>query len=326
MHGVINLLKPPGMTSHDAVAFVRRVTGVKRVGHTGTLDPAAAGVLPICIGQATRLVEYLQGGTKEYVAEATFGYETDTGDAVGQTISEGDTSHLDLESLRQALDPFRGTIVQTPPVHSAIKVGGKKLYELARRGDTEVEIPTREVFISALFITKFWNTPHHPRAMLKVECSGGTYIRSLVRDIGRGIGCRATMTFLVRTRSGAFEVNEAKTIEEVASNSNGALIPIEEVLMWCAQMSWVNDEAVQALSQGRIYHSPVTWQRLTNSRNYDPVPRRAMKAGLIGTIGSQRSLFLSSDNTVAVLASRVRPLASQQYKPEKVFFLDTPST
>src|SRR4028119_1875675 len=125
MHGVLNLLKPPGMTSHDAVSFVRRVAGMKRVGHTGTLDPAAAGGLPIASGQATRLVEYLQAGRKTYIAELTFGYETDTLDAIGEVISEGDASHVDLESLRRVLDTFRGTISQTPPLYSAIKRDGK---------------------------------------------------------------------------------------------------------------------------------------------------------------------------------------------------------
>src|SRR5687767_4952136 len=114
MHGVLNLLKPPGMTSHDAVAFVRRVAGLKRVGHTGTLDPAAAGVLPVCLGQATRLVEYLQAGHKEYIAELTFGHETDTLDAVGTVVREAPASHITLDSLRAALDQFRGTITQTP--------------------------------------------------------------------------------------------------------------------------------------------------------------------------------------------------------------------
>src|SRR5947209_6910883 len=117
MHGVLNFLKPPGMTSHDAVALVRRATGIRRVGHTGTLDPAAAGVLPICVGQATRLVEYLQAGTKEYVAELTFGYETDTLDAVGTVTSRAAVGDVTLETLRQALDGFRGTIQQTPPLH-----------------------------------------------------------------------------------------------------------------------------------------------------------------------------------------------------------------
>jgi tRNA pseudouridine55 synthase len=142
------------MTSHDAVAFVRRVLKNKRVGHTGTLDPAAAGVLPICVGQATRLVENLQAGTKEYLAEATFGFETDTLDAVGEVVRECDASNLDLETLRSAMNAFRGEITQTPPLHSAIKVDGQKLYDLARAGRT-IEIPTRRVTISKLLVEKW---------------------------------------------------------------------------------------------------------------------------------------------------------------------------
>ncbi len=255
MHGVINLLKPPGMTSHDAVAFVRRATGIKRVGHTGTLDPAAAGVLPICVGQATRLVEYLQAGSKEYIAEITFGHETDTLDAVGKTIAQADASHVTLETLRAALDPFRGTIQQTPPLYSAIKQGGKKLYELARGGadETEVKIPSREVVIYRLLVTRFMQgtATSPPRAMLHIECGGGTYIRSLVRDIGRALGCFATMTFLVRTRNGSFDLDEARTTEEIAAGALGALIPIREVLAWCAHLVVVNDEVTHHLAQGR---------------------------------------------------------------------------
>ena len=165
-----------------------RATGIRRVGHTGTLDPAAAGVLPICVGQATRLVEYLQAGTKEYVAELTFGYETDTLDAVGTVIRRGDASDVTLERLSQALDGFRGTIEQTPPIYSAIKQGGQKLYELARAGADvdDVEIKSRAVTISTLVVSKFTDGGDKtlPRAMLDIECTGGTYIRSLARDIG----------------------------------------------------------------------------------------------------------------------------------------------
>lgn len=245
MHGVVNLLKPPGMTSHDAVAFVRRVMGLKKVGHTGTLDPAAAGVLPICVGQATRLAEYLQAGTKEYIAEATFGSQTDSGDLLGETILEADFSHVNLENLRQILDQFRGKIEQTPPLHSAIKVGGKKLYELARAGET-IEIPTRQVTISRIFVTR-WESP---RATIHIECSGGTYIRSLVRDLGLALDSAATMTFLVRTRSGGFSLDEAVACEEFAAKPE--LMPMAQVLGWCARSVVIDDDAAKAMSEGRV--------------------------------------------------------------------------
>ena len=205
-HGVVALLKPPGMTSHDAVAHVRRVLKTKRVGHTGTLDPAATGVLPICVGQATRLVEALQGGAKGYLAEATFGYETDTLDAIGQRVRECDASALTLAQLEGALQGFRGAVEQEPPLYSAIKLDGRKLYEVAReRGNSDVVIPKRSVTISVLEVTRFFEANanaeaeananarlalSYPRALVRVECSGGTYIRSLVRDIGRAVGRR----------------------------------------------------------------------------------------------------------------------------------------
>lgn len=298
MDGVLNVLKPPGMTSHDAVAFVRRALNQKRVGHTGTLDPAATGVLVICVGQATRLVEYLQSGTKEYIAEITFGFETDTGDAVGKTISEGDAAHVDLGSLRAALDSFRGSIIQTPPLHSAIKVGGKKLYELAREGQTDVEIPTREVIISELLITKFWNSDEinntRPRAMLKIECSGGTYIRSLVRDIGRVLGCGATMTFLVRTRSGAFDIETASTLEAISEDVGNAMIATTEVLGLCASQTIEDNEAAHDLSQGKFV---------------------ALESD------APRVLVWNAARSIAILAVPLDAASDKNYKPEKVLFL-----
>lgn len=252
MHGVLNLLKPPGMTSHDAVAFVRHTLKEKRVGHTGTLDPAAAGVLPICVGQATRLVEYLQAGTKEYVAEATFGFETDTLDAVGQTIREAPTAQIDIDAINAVLGKFRGEIEQVPPLYSAIKVEGQKLYDIGRAGG-KVDIPTRRVTISALEVTRFI-PGERPRAMFKIECSGGTYIRSLVRDIGKALGSAATMTFLVRNRSGAFALQEAVSCEEFGAGP--VLKPIEEVLSWCAHSTVVNDDGALILFQGKLIKSP----------------------------------------------------------------------
>jgi len=253
-HGVLNFFKPPGMTSHDAVAFVRRVLKEKRVGHTGTLDPAAAGVLPICVGQATRLVEDLQAGTKRYIAEATFGRETDSGDLLGEVVRESDASTLQLEDLRAAMDAFRGEIEQTPPLHSAIKVGGVKLYDLARSGQS-VEIPTRRVTISHLHLSR-WQGGENPRAMLDIECSGGTYIRSLVRDIGRAANSAATMSFLVRNRSGFFSLGNAVSPEEFEAEPK--LVSLREVLDWLAVWNVVDDELALALWQGkRIEDSPL---------------------------------------------------------------------
>lgn len=325
MHGVLNILKPPGMTSHDAVAFVRRTLQLKRVGHTGTLDPAAAGVLPICVGQATRLVEYLQAGTKEYIAEATFGMETDTCDAVGKTISEGDASAVNLESLRAALDGFRGEITQTPPLFSAIKKDGKKLYDLAREGfsDEDIEIPTRQVTISGLHVTQFFADPHRPRAILKIECSGGTYIRSLVRDIGRLLGCGATMTFLVRTRGGAFAIQDASTLEAIAADWQSALLPITEVLGWCAHQVVEDDDAIAAFAHGKIaplnYLKPQLTEYSTDNEAYKWRRTKAWQGGHGGD--TSHIAVINKSKTQAAIASPIEGDVTL-FKPDKVFFLD----
>ncbi len=328
MHGVINLLKPPGMTSHDAVAVVRRATGIKRVGHTGTLDPAAAGVLPICVGQATRLVEYLQAGTKEYVAELTFGYETDMLDATGTVTGTGDASAVTLETLRHALDGFRGTIQQTPPLYSAIKQGGKKLYELARAGVAvdDVEIKAREVTISRLMVSKFMESTGDtlPRAMLDIECTGGTYIRSLVRDIGRAVGCPATMTFLVRSRSGAFPLREAMTCEQVVADATGAMLPILDVLRWCTGHVVVDDENVEQLVHGRRINAtvgPRDGVRLSEPGAIMKWKERRINAITRNNADPSRVLFLNRSETIAALAYPVSPDTPNNYQPEKVFHL-----
>jgi len=208
--------------------------------------------LPICVGQATRLVEDLQAGTKRYLAEATFGKETDSGDLLGETVRVCDSSALQEESLRLALESFRGEVEQIPPLHSAIKVGGQKLYDLARSGQT-VEIPTRRVTISHLHLTR-WIGGEAPRAFLDIECSGGTYIRSLVRDIGRALESAATMSFLLRSRSGLFSLEDARTPEELEAAPN--LIPLREVLGWLATSTHQSDELALALWQGKRVELP----------------------------------------------------------------------
>lgn len=303
IHGVLNFLKPPGMTSHDAVAFVRRTLGMKRVGHTGTLDPAAAGVLPICVGQATRLVEYLQSGRKTYIAEITFGIETDTLDATGEVVSQSDASHVNLDNLRAVLDQFRGTISQTPPIFSAIKKDGKKLYELARDGidEIEIEIAPRQVEIHSLAVTRAFTSSTRSRAMLRIECGSGTYIRSLVRDIGRALGCGATMTFLVRTQNGAFDIGGALTPEEFALRGASALVPFRDSLQLCAPIVDDNDETVEKLARGLKIQIPPT---ATTNLSSDSICRRVA--------------FCHANEKIFVLANA----DGESYKPEKVFFLD----
>jgi tRNA pseudouridine55 synthase len=327
MHGVLNFLKPPGMTSHDAVAFVRRTFNTKRVGHTGTLDPAAAGVLPICIGQATRLVEYLQAGRKTYIAEITFGIETDTLDATGEVVSTSDASHVHLENLRATLDQFRGTISQMPPMYSAIKRDGKKLYELAREGvdEAELDIQPRQVEIYSLVVPRDFASSTRTRAMLRIECGSGTYIRSLVRDIGRALGCGATMSFLVRTQNGAFSIDEAHTPEEVLAQGGNAVTPIQEALRWCVRAPIEDDAATEQLAKGQTTQAISIERAWRNEyKGYeidsDILGKLKTKASRNGVdMNSKRAAFYHSDGKTLVLASAVDETT---YKSEKVFFLD----
>lgn len=219
--GIINVLKPPGMTSHDVVSFIRRTYGLKKVGHAGTLDPAAAGILPVFLGQATRLIEYTTDRDKAYRVELSFGYATDTGDDTGVVVKQEPTDRLpSAGELFNLLQSFVGSIDQIPPMHSAIKVAGKKLYELAREG-IEIERQPRRVEIKAIRPLKY----DSPVLLFDVECSKGTYIRSLCLDIGERVGCPATMSFLVRTRVGEFDLSNAFTLEEIAANPQIALLP-----------------------------------------------------------------------------------------------------
>ena len=211
MNGFFNILKPPGLSSAAVVGAVKRLTGEKRVGHAGTLDPEAAGVLPVMVGRATRLFDYLVDKEKSYVAECAFGTATDTEDAQGTVIAEG--SHYPaLAECARAAARLTGDILQRPSVYSAIKQGGKPLYDRARRGE-DVEAPLRPVHIER--ITLLEERPNHG-LLLRVDCGRGTYIRSLCRDLGELTGCPAHMRFLLRTRSGAFTLAEAHTLEELA--------------------------------------------------------------------------------------------------------------
>lgn len=223
MDGVLNLLKPPGMTSHDVVNVVRRALGIKKVGHTGTLDPGVAGVLPICVGRATRLAEFIAGEDKAYRAEVTFGVVTDTQDSFGETVAEQEASHLTRGDLAYALTRFHGPIMQVPPMVSAVKVGGKRLYELAREG-VVVERQARPVTIHKLQLLDFRPGPR-PVAYLDVVCSKGTYIRTLAHDLGQGLKVGAHMSYLVRTRSGPFQLAAAATLEELAAGTAPIMPP-----------------------------------------------------------------------------------------------------
>ena len=209
MNGFYNILKPTGMSSAAVVAVLRRLTGEKRVGHAGTLDPEAAGVLPVMTGKATRLFDYLADKEKEYIAVAAFGSRTDTQDATGNVIETGD-AYPDRETVRRAADGLTGEIRQVPSMYSAIKVQGKPLYLRARRGEV-TEVPERTVHIESIEILR--DMPDHGME-LRVRCGRGTYIRTLCEDLGKSCGCPAHMRSLTRTRSGAFAIDTAMTLDE----------------------------------------------------------------------------------------------------------------
>lgn len=209
-HGFLVVEKPAGVTSHDVVGAVRRITGERRVGHAGTLDPAAVGVLPIAVGLATRTVEYLSESTKSYLADITFGVTTDSLDGDGTVESTDDASHVTQELIEAELEQFRGAIHQVPPMHSAIKIDGRPLYERARQGE-HIELDARPVTILELTLVKFeW-----PTAEIFVHCTKGTYVRSLARDIGDAVGTGAYMSNLVRLSTGPFSLEDSWQLSEL---------------------------------------------------------------------------------------------------------------
>jgi tRNA pseudouridine55 synthase len=211
LHGYLVIDKPAGLTSFDVVARARRRLGEKRIGHAGTLDPAATGVLPLAVGAATKTLEFLTDASKTYLADVTFGVETDSHDIEGTVSRVADAQSLTAERVDAALAGFRGPGEQIPPMHAAIKVGGQKLYDLARRGEEIVRVP-RPVTFHLLELLEW--TP--PTATLLVDCSKGTYIRALARDLGAALGTGAYLSNLVRLRSGPFHLCQAITLDELA--------------------------------------------------------------------------------------------------------------
>ena len=211
--GIFNVLKPPGMTSHDVIAFLRRALNTKKVGHGGTLDPDAAGVLPVFTGTATRLLEFAVEGRKQYLVEVTLGKQTDTGDDSGTVVKEMPVPEFTEETLQKVLQSFLGKQKQLPPMYSAIKINGQKLYQLARKG-VEVERELRDIEVYKLELLNFTATT----LTLAVDCSKGTYIRVLGEDIATALGTCGTMSFLLRTQVGSYHLNESHTLQEIAAD------------------------------------------------------------------------------------------------------------
>jgi tRNA pseudouridine55 synthase len=213
MNGILNILKPPGMTSFDVVAHMRGLLGIRKIGHAGTLDPLAAGVLPVCCGRATKAIEFLMDKDKIYRGELTLGVTTDTQDSSGQVLKTMMPQCSDKE-IEDAVKSFEGTYFQVPPMYSALRVNGKRLYDLARKG-IEVDRPSREITVHSIKVINI-DRDDGIKVIFDVHCSKGTYIRTLCQDIGERLGCGAHMSFLLRKRAGPFDISEAHTLEDLA--------------------------------------------------------------------------------------------------------------
>lgn len=227
MDGILNIYKESGYTSHDVVAKLRGILHQKKIGHTGTLDPAATGVLPVCIGKATKVCSLLTDADKSYRAVCRLGVETDTLDMEGMVVGKSDYSFVTRKQILETVNSFQGRIKQIPPMYSALKVGGKRLYELAREGKT-VERKEREVFISEIKVNDI--DLGQGIFTFDVTCSKGTYIRSLCYDIGKKLGTLAAMDNLVRTRVSVFSIEKASTLGEIEKLFNEDTVGFEERL------------------------------------------------------------------------------------------------
>ena len=236
MFGFININKPGGMTSHDVVSKLRKISKIKQIGHTGTLDPMATGVLPVAIGKASRLIEFLTED-KGYIAKLQFGKISDTYDIEGAVENYSDKK-VTQQQVQAGLQKFRGKIEQIPPVYSAVHYKGKRLYELARQGQIPEDIPSRTVFINVLELLEF--NEEEQTALLKIECTKGTYIRSIINDLGMELGCGAVMTELKRTKSGLFTIDNAIALDMLTDREDVEkylINPVEVLSYKCYELT-----------------------------------------------------------------------------------------
>ena len=254
MFGFLNIYKPKRMTSHDVVSVLRRVTKVKQIGHTGTLDPFAEGVLPICIGKATRLIEYLKDD-KAYIGTVQLGKSTTTYDIEGEVVGVNNNFDLSVEDIEAQLNNFRGEIEQTPPIYSAIKVQGKKLYEYARN-EQEVEIPKRRVTISKLDILNY--DSETKQLELYIACSKGTYIRSIANDLGEKLGAYGHLIKLVRVKAGDFDIEKSVKLDSIQTPedvSKKLIYPLEYLDYPKYEL---NEKEYEAVSHGNSFDTNVS--------------------------------------------------------------------
>jgi tRNA pseudouridine55 synthase len=270
--GLLNINKPKGLTSHDVVAHIRKLSGQRKVGHTGTLDPMATGVLLVCVGQATRLIEYLMSGRKQYRATIQFGKTTNTLDADGEILTENDASDLTQTKLKNIVPQFQGTLQQIPPIFSAIKKNGQPLYKQARAGQ-QVEVEPRTVTVYKLTWVD-WNPPN---LTLDISCSSGTYIRSLARDIGEAAGTGAHLAQLTRTANGSWHIDDAVSLnqlEQAGDNWRKFLHQPDQGIAHLPQVI-LDGEAVEHIRHGRqipanLTTMPPTGDKIELARAYTP--------------------------------------------------------
>lgn len=271
IHGVINIYKEPGYTSHDVVAKLRGILKQKKIGHTGTLDPAAEGVLPVCLGKGTKLCDMLTDKRKTYRAVMLLGVETDTQDTTGTVLKERSTLGLTKHQVTKAVLSFIGHYDQIPPMYSALKVNGKKLYELAREGK-EVERQARPVEIYSLEIEDM----ELPRVTMRVNCSKGTYIRTLCHDIGGVLGCGGCMEKLIRTKVDRFEIEESLRLDEVErlaaeGKLTEKIVPIDQMFASYPEFVSEGTELDRLLHNGNTFMKEIIREELNDTpvRIYD---------------------------------------------------------
>lgn len=277
MDGFLNILKPPGMSSGDVVMYIKkRLPRGVRVGHGGTLDPDACGVLPVCVGNAVRLFDYIIDKEKTYLGEISLGSITDTQDSSGKTIETRDWSGIVREQIESVLPEFTGTIMQTPPNYSAVKKNGKRLYKMARAGQ-EIEIESREAKIHALeYVTQTGENTH----LLRITCGKGVYIRTLLHDIGLRLGCGAHMSMLIRQSAGAFSINDAKLLSEIDPDTIPGLLEKMDLPLGKYTAADVSREHVHFVKNGNPLKK--AWLRLERDVEPGEIVRLYMDGEFVG--------------------------------------------
>ncbi len=268
--GIINVNKPAGWTSQDVCSKLRHVLHIRKIGHTGTLDPMATGVLPVCVGKATRIIEYYDRDAKSYRASMKLGITTDTLDITGKVIETAGYSNISEKAVREAFKAYTGHVEQIPPKYSALKIDGKRAYDLAREGK-DFEIKAREIIIYDNSIIRI--DLEAGEIEFDVTCSKGTYIRTICDDIGRALGCGATMTALTRTASGYFRLEDSYTIEEIINETdplNTMLVPADITLEKLGK-ALLNDNRITAFMNGNSSWS--TGFRITEPSEFDNLYR-----------------------------------------------------